>query len=983
MGKIKKAFVLFFVAGLLSPVTGGLTMLLYSLGVIYVLFGSIAIEAAINLPILLIKLMLFPFTLVFGTFKKTTIIGKGFWHTGLDNIRRSSWKEREREEEEDEDEDESALGYVEEGLSLAVEPLTKFKLRYGVVLLFFIWVLGYPEIFSTVMSDPTQVIELDNIFMIFLLGLPFILTVVFSSFMGQIFGNYKKFWKWGDSGIGDAAESIAGTAGAATGSASVPSLNDVAQSGKEAHGDFKDIKGYGKKGAKGIEKGAEGAAKRASSMAEGTSLEGALQGTKFESLAGSVGGASGGILLAFLLIVIAVIFYAGVLAVVGSLVGALTWGWFNFMLPFFAEPIMAALGLGGAYGQWFGESTANTVGPQIGGVFEEEIRMLKQGFAKVGCFAKGPQCIRQWRMNNTVRPGSDAEGESYELRIAQFGMGRDRIDKAYKEANYTIPVNFLIENTRHGLKGINARDVSYKINVESYDEVHCTTGWTDISTFPGQPDKNYILPGLGVSPTQNNDLDELNLGNCDLLQPSMGQNRVLTLSVKYDYSSQATLYVDAMSREYRREKGIMPSFKKSRTARTPVQSYVNVKAPVTFFETEGGERLAVPFNARFGFETPGYDVEYKVHPNSVDIRDSSRTTHVADNCPGLEWEGDNEYRVSNEAEERIELRQEDRWFSANVDPAPLRCTMKIEDGDRPDDWAGEPLDNDLNLISPTGQQLIMRIDGNYTVKRERSMQDFDVWNTRCTRITCPMVVTEEYNESSEYELFSECTSGNSVDSRDGCTIRVPEGSSDEINWREPNLAEKNGERIVIQPGETAHTFGYLREELNTNFPKDHYDWEWNTANAGDYNTDTIIMGIDETELDSAMVSEDGVAIYREEYSDDLQYKALEWSVCDQAPNLDQFMEVWKEENDASQIVAIRVNRVDCVEMLESWNQLHECNIDWTAEVIQTATGWNTFVEGGGLFGDTDTACDELSRWREGCGENEIRAIKDGEFQCYG
>jgi hypothetical protein len=277
----------------------------------------------------------------------------------------------------------------------------------------------------------------------------------------------------------------------------------------------------------------------------------------------------------------------------------------------------------------------------------------------------------------------------------------------------------------------------------------------------------------------------------------------------------------------------------------------------------------------------------------------------------------------------------------------------------------------------------MRIDGNYTVKREQSMQEFDVWNTRCSTVNCPMVVTEEYAEESEYDLFSECTSGNSVDSRDGCSIRIPESQGEDINWREPNLAEKNGEPIVIEEGETAHRWEYLWNELNTNFPAGEYSSEINLEGSENYNFDVPIMGIDESELDSAMVSEDGVAIYREEYSDDLQYKALEWSVCDQAPNLDQFTEVWKEENDADQIVAMRVNKVDCVEMLESWNQLNECNIDWTSEVIQTATGWNTFVEGGGLFGDTDTACDELDRWREGCGEDEIRAVRDGEFRCYG
>jgi hypothetical protein len=979
MGKIKKAFVLLFVAGLLSPVTGGVTMLLYSLGVIYIIFGDPAIEAAMNLPILLVKLMLFPFTLVFGSFKKVTGIGKFFWLSGTENIHRKHFNERireeAREEEDDDDEDDSALGYVKEGLSLAVAPFTKFKLRYGFVLLFFIWVLGYPEIFSTVMSDPTQVIQLDNVFMIFLLGLPFIFTIVFSSFMAQIFGNHKYFWKAGDSGIGEAAAGIAGTAGAAT--ASAPSAGEAVSAAKEGAGDFKDIKGYGEKGAEGIEAGAEQAAARASSMAEGTALEGALEGTMFESVAASVGGAAtGGVVLSFVLVVMAVIFYAGILAVVGSLVGALTWGWFNFMLPFFAKPILGALGLGAAYGQWFGESTANTVGPQVGGVLEEEIRMLKQGFAKVGCFAKGPQCIRQWRMNNTVRPGSDAEGESYELRIEHFGLGTDQIDKAYKEANYTLPVNFLVENTRHGLKGINARNVEYRINVESFDKTHCTTGWKSIDTFPNQPDKDYILPGLGVSPTDSEEFRNMTLGNCDLLQPSMGENRVMTLAVKYDYSSQATLYVDAMARQYRREQGIQPSFKKSRTARTPVQSYVNVQAPVTFFETQDG-REAVPFSARFGFETPGYDVEYKVHPDSVDIRDSSRTTHTENNCQGLEHEGGDEYRVSDEAEQRIDLRQNKRWFNANVDPAPLRCTMEIEE-------------DDLGLISPTGQQLIMRIDGNYTVKREQQMADFNVWNTQCTRRNCPMVVTRGYEGGSEYDLFSECSMGNSVDSRGGCSIRVPEPSGDKagrIDWQMPRLAERNGEPIVLDQGETAYRWQYVENTIEDNYPSSEYREVGDSSLLDTDNAENDVIGLEKDEFENSIASGEGMAAYMLETggggAGDLQFSEVRYSVCEQAPNINTFVNTWKDYNGVEEIVDMRVNTVDCNELLREISTSADCSVDLASEVIQTGTGWNTFVEGGGLLGDTYTACDKIDDLMDECGAGKIRVIRDGRVSCYG
>ena len=389
-------------------------------------------------------------------------------------------------------------------------------------------------------------------------------------------------------------------------------------------------------------------------------------------------------------------------------------------------------------------------------------------------------------MNNTVRPGSEARGERYELAIQQFGLGTESVDVAYKEANYTLPINFLVSNTRNGLKGIRARNVSYKISVLDSEKTYCSTGWDPISSFDDES-KDYILPGLGVTPTES--LEDINLGDCGLLQPSLGQNVVMELQVKYQYSSQATLYVDAMSRKHRREQGITPGFKKSQTAKTPVQSYINVKEPITYYETESGERQVVPFAARFGFETPGFNVRYKVNPESIRIVDSSLTTDTS-TCNGLKssQEGENIYSVSDNAERRINLRQQGSWFDADTSPSPLRCTMKIEEDDK-------------GQISPTGEQLVMRIDGNYTIVKEDQMTGFNVKNTICSRRNCPLLVTQEYASNSPYELYSECTMGNTVDSRGGCSIRVPNSSG--MNWRLPNLEKHGGSDVVVEQGKIA------------------------------------------------------------------------------------------------------------------------------------------------------------------------------------
>ncbi|MFB6215623.1 MAG: hypothetical protein ABEJ72_01440, partial [Candidatus Aenigmatarchaeota archaeon] len=114
---------------------------------------------------------------------------------------------------------------------------------------------------------------------------------------------------------------------------------------------------------------------------------------------------------------------------------------------------------------------------------------------------------------------------------------------------------------------------------------------------------------------------------------------------------------------------------------------------------------------------------------------------------------------------------------------------------------------------------------------------------------------------------------------------------------------------------------YLWNKLTTNYPVTEYSSDIKLEGSENYNFDVPVMGIDESKLQSAMTSENGVAIYKWEDSENLQYKGLEWSVCQQAPNLDRFTQIWKERNGAGQIVAMRVKKVDCLEMLESWNQL--------------------------------------------------------------
>ena len=699
---------------------------------------------------------------------------------------------------------------------------------------------------------------------------------------------------------------------------------------------------------------------------------------------------------AILAILLAIIILAFVVAIQAVIVVAVFWGLVLTYLPMILGPIGGALGLGGAYADWLGGAAANSgagVSLLQGGAFAEEKRALAQAGAKMQCMLKGPQCLRQWQMNNTVRPGSDARGERYELTIEQFNFGTDSIDVAYKEANYTLPINFLVSNTRNGLKGISAREVRYRINIMDSSETYCSTGWKPISSFEIEddaspdPENDYILPGLGVSPTDS--MEQINLGNCELLQPSLGINRVAELQVKYKYSSQATLYVDAMSRENRRDEGIQPSFKKSETAKTPVQSYINVNSPISYYETESGERNAVPFAARFGFETPGFNVKYRIDPDSVEIVDSSVTNHTS-TCNGLEKkEGEpNVYEISDTAKQRINLRQEETWFTADTSPSPLRCTMKISE-------------EDVYDISPTGEQLIMRIDGNYTIVKSNQMSSFNIKNTLCSRNNCPLLVTKGFAEDSKWNLSTECTSETSVDSRNGCGVRQPEdldGDGEmEMNWRVPELAERNGRQVSIQQGDQAWSVSNLMSNIVDTDEID-FDRSKTHSNLDDLSSgsDTVPVGFNEREVDrQARGNVEGMVFYEEERElSDIKVETFSGVLCQQEADANQdvadmdeamsnLMDVWKNDRrntDGVQPLMVYVNTADCTRSLREFViDFYSCEAGLFAEVGKAYIDFYNPTTG--VDFDLPDSCESTGDQAVSCTGVLMKEGRD--LQCYG
>jgi hypothetical protein len=374
------------------------------------------------------------------------------------------------------------------------------------------------------------------------------------------------------------------------------------------------------------------------------------------------------------------------------------------------------------------------------------MRMIEQAGAKIGCALQGPACLRQWRLNNTARPGSKDVGEKYRLEIQGFSVGgQGGVDIAYKRPSYRIPVSFLLLNTRHGLKGIDARDVEYRVRVIDADrkgkKAYCTTqgedgSWVEVGSTIGE--EGTILPGTSYSPRLN-DLEGLTLKNCEMLQPALGHDYTGELDVKYKYSSQSTLYVRAMSRRNMRDEGITPGFKKSETADTPVETFINVKEPINYVEgsnTDSGAPRTVPFTVKVGTNTDRYDVEYRVHPDEFKVFDSARTETTEDgSCIGLERESRNVYGLSTEAISRMNARIDEgdtsTWFDKAKNPAAARCTFEL---------------SNPGTISPTGETLTMRVDANYTVIIEETSDPFEVKNTMCSRINCPVLFWMEPGE---------------------------------------------------------------------------------------------------------------------------------------------------------------------------------------------------------------------------------------------
>ncbi|MFB6099805.1 MAG: hypothetical protein ABEK16_00900 [Candidatus Nanohalobium sp.] len=443
----------------------------------------------------------------------------------------------------------------------------------------------------------------------------------------------------------------------------------------------------------------------------------------------------------------------GGLAAVGSVYGVYSkWGVKGLM--FGALPVLALVGLvavtgvgagyGGLINDMFGSYATGL--DDLGGEISYQ---AGQAWKTITCFGNAG-CIREWQLNQTRQPGSEDTGETYRLRVQNLMVsGQDNgVDIAYQRKDAPIPVYFLLKNTRHGLKGIKAKDVKYRLKVRndqlvSQNDVLCSTkekpdansrGWIPLNKFPegssipDEFDRNTLLPGEPVSPLNYNGENQLTLKECGLLQPGPSESVTFVLQIKYQYSSQSTLPITAMSRDHRRAENIPIEFKRSKTADTPVETFIQARKPILFQDFESGRR-PIPFQTRIGVSTDDRNIRYRIDVNKFKMQDSSKTTHLKSkgSCSDLNYLSNNKYEFSEEVKDRIQRMQlKGGWWSKRNPPPPASCTFTLA--------------NNGKGISPTGETLTMSAEVEYTVKQEPEPKTFKISNTICTTRNCPRVV---------------------------------------------------------------------------------------------------------------------------------------------------------------------------------------------------------------------------------------------------
>ncbi len=394
---------------------------------------------------------------------------------------------------------------------------------------------------------------------------------------------------------------------------------------------------------------------------------------------------------------------------------------------------------------------------------DPEFPVVDQTVAYLGCIGQGPACYRQWQMNNTRSPDAESVGETFKVNIEDFGVGRgDSLSVGKDPVEEQVPVSFRLLNSRNGLEGINAYDVQYKVQIidseHGPDNPYCETGWRDIkgSDLDGDGSKNDLYPGSPAGSGYEK-LESINIGKCQMMQPGLGQYRTVSLQVRYDYSSLGKVDFEVMSDQvYRNNPSIQISEADAEALNTPAQAAVRVMSDPVLFNEQLESETPFTFNAQV--ESNSQNSRFKVRsleiekPSSAEVASDSTCDFEVSEGNMMELKPEERQDLVPTAEGEEKYGKKYYWFE---DESPLfGCNLQL---------------TDLESFSETGETLSMTTRTNYTVIVEEKRESFEVYNEACEQagITCPMLVTQSFNESSKYNWKTKCEG---VDSGTGCSV---------------------------------------------------------------------------------------------------------------------------------------------------------------------------------------------------------------------
>jgi hypothetical protein len=555
-----------------------------------------------------------------------------------------------------------------------------------------------------------------------------------------------------------------------------------------------------------------------------------LFGNTLMGIAGVGSGVTGALLSGGLLLIALLILFVVSTAILSIFLGLF---WSIVVAPFLSEILGGMAGpaaaVAGYANSWVFFS--GSIAPDIPALdFTEERNAIKGLQTNLGCYLD-PATLRECQRNQSRRPGAEAQGKEFALEVSRFRLGAgNEYNIGGLDKKDGPRVSLSLSNPVKNRYGIDARNVFYRVRIESDAKpAGCKTSYLPI----GQSGRIDDIEGGGTisagrTATPATQPDNLTIANCGLLQPTKaGISVTPKTDIIYNYSSVSDVDVRMMSANHLGSENtdIQQDRRKSKTADTPVQAFLNPVEPVTF--NSSGEMEPTPMTLQIGFQATGYGLDgYRGIPEDIEITmgDLVPVTEIDSingNCKDLTKIDDNTYELSDSGLEksfRTQRFREDFWYTKGNQPSYLNCRVAIKP-------------NLIEDISPTGETTRLTIDANYTVLNTEFMKSsggsarrtLDVVNRRCRPgLPCPLLVTkEEANETNKLRYTCDPSWRFDAEAFGGCTV-----VKNQPDWGNPiKYNNDNSYSSTIKPGESALTIKEVKKQIDQNPPQyNGEDW---------------------------------------------------------------------------------------------------------------------------------------------------------------